>query len=261
MRTAARVLAVYLLAGCGGALSAPSGSTAEPNDAASDATQTAPSPSSSPSSAPSSPPSLGPIGDAGAPPPPSPCPLSLPAAHTGCSTTFACEYGANAEGACATLATCGLAGEDGPLWWGITPPPAGCGTVDPKCPPSFGNQGNYCWTSGICDYPEGRCGCSPCAMQADAGIWMCERWKTGGPGCPTPRPLLGTPCTPGQQGLACDYEFSCSGIPDMGPGMICANGTWVQHTATPPCPPPPCEGPPRRIAPEDRAGAHLSIRG
>jgi hypothetical protein len=261
------VSALFSLAACGGALAA--ATSAEPKDAAADEAS-APAPPSG---------SLGPIGltedagqeDAGsgsAGPPtcqPPPlglrgpfldCPPVLPAGRTPCDSSAVCEYGPNAQGACTTLAECVLAGEDGPLWWRVVPPPSWCGTAGAGCPASFGEtptNGSFCRTTApICDYAQGRCACEPCAgSSGDAGLgmWQCVKWPTGGDCCPDPRPLLGSACA--SEGQRCNYSLACRGLPDMGPAMVCTQGTWVRDTSgsgtgvsTCPAPPLTCEGPP-----------------
>jgi hypothetical protein len=80
---------------------------------------------------------------------------------------------------------------------------------------------------GWCDYPQGRCACTvqaggPALLDASAvSIWICQ--DPSAPGCPTPRPRLGSPCS--QDGLTCDYG-ACD-IPG-GIGETCNGGIWIQ---------------------------------
>ena len=171
------------------------------------------------------------------------CGASVPGEGTPCTPSAYCEYGANAEGACSTFATCAADTGTGPFTWHVTPPPAGCGTHGPQCSASFSGVavGTACTvTDSVCDYAEGRCSCIPCSaigsFATGGGVWRCEAWSTGGAGCPSPRPLLGSPCT--QEGVSCNYSFTCSEVPDMGPRMACQSGEWSFVPAPPVmCPP------------------------
>lgn len=179
------------------------------------------------------------------------CPVALPASGSPCPPVVSCEYGPNADGACATIASC-VAVAPGTFGWQISSPPPGCGAHGPTCPASFTARPpeTACSLSdSVCDYAEGRCACAPCSGGAgspsstEAG-WQCLTWRTGGAGCPTPRPLAGNSCTSAQEGLTCDYSYLCTGVPDMGPLLVCEHGTWTPagSTAASCVAPPRCAG-------------------
>jgi hypothetical protein len=178
------------------------------------------------------------------------CPEALPGSGSACPSVVSCEYGPNADGACATIAWC-IAAAPGTFTWQISSPPAGCGTHGPTCPASFTAlpPETACSLSDpVCDYAEGRCACAPCSSGAGSpssteGAWECLTWPTGGAGCPTPRPLAGNECTSAQEGLTCNYAYLCSGVPEMGPLLVCEHGTWTQTFSTASCVAPPrCAG-------------------
>ncbi|HTQ46372.1 MAG TPA: hypothetical protein VMI75_26630, partial [Polyangiaceae bacterium] len=60
--------------------------------------------------------------------------------------------------------------------------------------------------------------CSPICRAKDAGTqWNCFPWDEP-PGCPDPRPLLGTACTNVEAGTLCGGYSEQS--------MVCAGGYW-----------------------------------
>ena len=97
----------------------------------------------------------------------------------------------------------------------------------PRCPASYAAraEGETCFGVVIgCDYPEGRCGCLVCEVDAQhfGYVWSCRRWDSGGAGCPARSPPLGSTCDgPGEQ---CRYGAYCS--VSVGDDLECDNGSW-----------------------------------
>ena len=162
-----------------------------------------------------------PISDAGSPN----CPSALPTQGSACSKLGAwCEYGSDPNLNCNAIAQCTSSG------WQISTPVPGCPTpTNPSaCPATFSSVpvGQHCGdlVGTTCDYPQGFCGCNvpvsgPYPEDASAvATWMCDAPE---PGCPMPRPKLGTVCS--QEGLQCDYS-SCT-LP-TGTSVVCQNGAW-----------------------------------
>jgi hypothetical protein len=146
------------------------------------------------------------------------CPYSMPEAGAACdhAPSF-CEYGADPH--CTTVFSClpdcnyCTSG----TWIVSYPPDPSCAGNPAGCPTQFGvGVGQACPVQGSCTYAEGRCACLSCAIypaslsttcnacgvfeagltgpDADAGNeWFCDLWPVG-PGCPQPRPYLGTAC-------------------------------------------------------------------
>jgi hypothetical protein len=166
------------------------------------------------------------------------CPGSVPKDGGACApveAVLACEYGGNANRACTTFADCAALKAGAPLSWIVTPATQGCGQNQAACPGTYGiGEGAACPAMNLsCDYDEGRCACLACAGDGGVqsgytgGYWHCRAWKDVAPGCPVPRPLLGSACTV-QEGTLCDYDMCCSG-PSLGPSALCAGGVWRQY--------------------------------
>jgi hypothetical protein len=68
-----------------------------------------------------------------------------------------------------------------------------------------------------CAYPEGQCLCAWLDGGATTG-WVCTPTT---PGCPVPRPPLGSSCS--QEGLSCAYGGCLNGPGDQ----VCQNGSWI----------------------------------
>jgi hypothetical protein len=153
-------------------------------------------------------------------------PLSAPY-----SEPQACEYGDDPH--CRTVAACGPP-------WQVTPPDPSCRGNPIGCPSAFdAGAGAACPVPGSCTYDEGRCACVPCHLAVgvcgascvgpDGGAassgsqWQCEAWRTW-PGCPEPRPALGSPCSVEAQGCG-PPGCSCETIA-LDPGMTCLGGYW-----------------------------------
>ncbi len=156
------------------------------------------------------------------------CPANLPGDGAACASEgIECEYGANAQPNCNTVAVC-----TNNAWHVRSPAPGGCVLPPPKsCPKSFKDVpvGQGCFSSypSVCSYPEGTCGCEVSsggpfpADASGAARWFCDAPKTG---CPMPRPRLGASCTP--DGLQCDYS-PCA-LP-TGTSVVCKTGTWHEQ--------------------------------
>jgi hypothetical protein len=165
-------------------------------------------------------------GDAGS----SPCPSSAPTDGTACGPQgLTCEWGSSPVPDCDTVALC-----NGGRWQVTPHGPGGLdcgGGPQGTCPASFSSvpRQQHCSPYGMyCDYPEGRCACAVPAgpgFPADASAvaeWICQDPQSG---CPQPRPVLGSACSPSQTNLECDYG-ACS-IPG-GTAESCTGGIWVQ---------------------------------
>jgi len=165
--------------------------------------------------------------DAPPPPPydggPGPaCPATQPAVGAPCSQeSLECEYGTSQYPGCDAIVQCssGYWGtEFGPAGYCPTGPnPEGC----PASPDDVNDGGATCSTAGLtCHYALGQCYCGslfgPLPQPEDGGTynWSCD---DPGPGCPQPRPRVGSPCT--QEGQSCEY-FACDWA------QQCTGGLW-----------------------------------
>jgi hypothetical protein len=165
------------------------------------------------------------------------CPSSPPSSGAPCSDDgLTCEWGSSNVPECDTQATC-TAG----VWSLALPNPGGldCGGGPPiACPASYAAVPAHQPCSpagGYCDYPEGRCACSPPVGPIEvidgsvvSAWWWCQQQSA--PDCPATRPPLGSPCTPEE--VSCDYG-GCGAIPG-GLFEACQGGVWV--AAMEPCP-------------------------
>ena len=155
------------------------------------------------------------------------CPAVAPSQGDACALGgLECEYGTSPLRICNTIAKCTSAA------WSVTVPEAACANeldAGGVCPPALGDieAGSPCPTfRQICEYPQGACGCGFVGHISDQ--WVCD--TPSGAGCPSPRPKLGSICTP--NGLACDYG-SCSILGN--PKMSCDGGIWSEVLVA--CPP------------------------
>jgi hypothetical protein len=145
------------------------------------------------------------------------CPAAVPAAGTPCSQpVLQCEYGPFAWNDCNTTATCGS------TQWSVAPPPAGaiCAPNNTFCPASASaiSHGGACEHPGIeCFFREATCACLSGGATDAGAAWACD---DPAPGCPTPRPLLGQPCS--QEGQVCDYA-ACA-LHNI--AQRCSAGVW-----------------------------------
>jgi hypothetical protein len=135
------------------------------------------------------------------------CPTSRPAAGAPCAlAAFTdCEFGSDPELHCDTLMGCADGG------WVVTSSPedAGCATNNSAlCPATFSaiTQEGLCTVdagglAGVeCYYPEARCACT---LSTAPATWLCDTAET--PGCPDPRPRIGSPCEASDAAPLCDY--------------------------------------------------------
>jgi hypothetical protein len=144
------------------------------------------------------------------------CPPTAPTSGGACpSVGFECEYGQNANPSCNTIAQCTATGW---MYTGNTLCPVG------TCPASYAvaSMGDTCMPQGlICGYPEGTCSCGfgfggPIRLDAGGPHWVCQQTS---PGCPSPRPDIGSACTP--EGQMCDYGACAGGV-----ALDCSGGVW-----------------------------------
>jgi hypothetical protein len=156
------------------------------------------------------------------------CPASAPSPGSACTQqTVQCEYGdASWNVACDVVLQC-----TNDVWTTIQPSYVPCtpkpGPNPAACPPSFASvpQGAACGGSLTCSYPQGVCTCQsplggpppPSFDGGPSGYWAC----VPEPGCPMPRPRLGSACS--LEGTFCTYE-TCAY------GQTCINGTWQSQS-------------------------------
>lgn len=151
------------------------------------------------------------------------CPDLPPKESSPCTHDLVeCEYGARFDIACDLVMQC-----TGGEWHAQMLGFGGCPTPAPNpaaCPPTAKGipVGEPCPadTNDRCAYAEAVCTCSPPLMggpiPVDGGLvatWSC----LPEPGCPMPRPRLGSACSNPSQSctyVACDY------------GQVCQSGVW-----------------------------------
>jgi hypothetical protein len=160
------------------------------------------------------------------------CPSTLPEAGAPCSGPSdqwqGCEYGDNPDPYFNTLATCVLGSWKVPPATdasAFAPLPAGCPATLAAAQSSATCQADAAAPGTIleCYYPGGACMCGPpwsCVVAAD--------------GCPTPRPRIGSACTPptrpdGGVIATCSYtpDFCGSPIPPTTDLSCTCGGRWV----------------------------------
>jgi hypothetical protein len=152
------------------------------------------------------------------------CPAVAPMRESVCwSPLFECEYGASPNLDCNVLFVCGWHDAGGfgcPTWMQQGGAPADC-PAD-TCPESLPmiTPGDPCGAPHLnCAYPNATCICASGTSGGfdggDAG-WACFPIQ---PGCPSPRPRIGTPCT--DDGMLCDYGRSAGGV-----ATRCQSGVW-----------------------------------
>jgi len=137
---------------------------------------------------------------------------------------FVCEFGVNPNPYCNDLDVCLSVGG----WSNEAQPAISCGQG--TYPASYTDvaQGEPCPVRNLdCAYPEGQCNCGAGLAYANRSgrpVWTCS----SPPGCPEPRPRLGSSCSQG--GLHCDYGACNGGVEEQ---CMPALG-WVQVDPT--CP-------------------------
>jgi hypothetical protein len=150
---------------------------------------------------------------------PGPCPAAAPNEGAACSASgqLYCEYGSSEFIGCDLVMSCNQGAWQKTNFSECPPPgpnPAACPATLAAVP-----LGQTCTPAGLeCDYMFARCFCNdpfgpPPPDSGIAPTWACD---DPGPGCPQPRPRLGTACS-GQQ--VCTYE-TCSYSEQ------CVNGYW-----------------------------------
>jgi hypothetical protein len=157
--------------------------------------------------------------DGGLPPVES-CPASPPSQGDPCENIgLWCEYGSSPDPYCNGLWQCGPSGTWQPKGNGICPPP------DAMCPATYADANDDHDKCPIeeqtCDYPQGTCICTrdPGGLPVENGpLWGCIAVT---PGCPSPRPELGTTCDLPSD-TSCDYG-ACNG----GVAEDCVDGFWA----------------------------------
>jgi len=139
------------------------------------------------------------------------CPEAEPSQGTSCSIEGVdCQYGCDDVLVCSdgTWAGAVCAGQD--ITCDAGPNPSACPSSLSSIP-----SGGACTGGATCIYPDGLCECtSPGDPTPDGGSsWFCGPE----PGCPMPRPRIGTACSSPSQ--TCDYA-AC------GDSVTCTSGVW-----------------------------------
>ncbi len=154
------------------------------------------------------------------------CPMVKPALLSKCSAPgLQCEYPSTDAGiqndiGCSTIVQC-----DGSLWkhagFSLT---CQLDSDNPALCPGPGSTGGICSKSMLCNYPTKICYCTSASgggPVTDGGSleWVCEP----GPGCPMPRPALGSKCsgTPTCSYAPCLYNEVCLGGLWQASGVVC----------------------------------------
>lgn len=161
------------------------------------------------------------------------CPARAPTDGDFCTASWLdCEYGGDAQGRCATVASC-WSGK-----WHLTKT-AGCGN-EAICPASFAAvpQGAACPDTFVdaCEYPEATCGCTACLRGGESKfVWRCGAWSHNtDPACDLLDVRVGDACTTPDQ--TCWYGSPCFDRFKTRPPMTCRDGYWgiaVQNFACP----------------------------
>ncbi len=176
--------------------------------------------------------------DAGAPVHHVVCPATPPSAGTSCSAVGEdCEYGSSWWLWCNLVVQCtadaGWQPVSEHIGGGCAEPDAG--DAGGTCPSTWAeattmDAGSAMCPAVNCNYPEGSCACilgCGCAGQRQEmdlhGAWFCTPTP---PGCPSPRPDLGTACT--NAGPGCTYGRTCG----CGIGVSCVDGVWQGELTT-----------------------------
>jgi len=165
--------------------------------------------------------------------PTGPCPVTPPAEGSACDVpSYSCEYGDSWWMRCDLVMFCGNGAWHAEVDGGQCPSSAGGACPTGACPATWAEalavDASACPASS-CQYPEGDCLCDP-GCTATQG-WSCV---AAAPGCPYPRPRLGTPC----------HQDADAAVPpcDMGwtqciceQSLYCAGGLWLGDPFGSPC--------------------------
>jgi hypothetical protein len=168
------------------------------------------------------------------------CPATIPTEGSACTQqTVQCEYGtAWWNVACDVVLQC-----QNTRWTKYQASFEACspqpGPNPAACPSTYAGvaQGTACSDTGVsCWYPQAECSCQlplggpppPNLDGGPAGYWGC----VPEPGCPMPRPRLGTAC--GVESTYCTYEAcayaqSCTNGVWQSQPMACAQGGGASH--------------------------------
>lgn len=149
------------------------------------------------------------------------CPDQLPADGVPCAPLGrSCEYGAFSWHDCNSYASCTTRG-----WVVHAPLAAVCAPNNTMCPASASaiTAGSACDNGGLeCFFRESTCYC-PRPATGDAGtVWTCD---APAPGCPSPRPFVGSACS--TEGQECDYAACLL----HNVRQRCQGGVWVEAIA------------------------------
>jgi hypothetical protein len=158
------------------------------------------------------------------------CPPAPPALGTACPRLDeSCEYGSSWWIGCNLVVRCTACG------WEQEVPDCVVADAGGSCPATWAeasalDEGGGAWCRAAdCQYPDGYCVCDAIWGGPDVqigGLWSCGPVA---PGCPSPRPNLGTSC---EGGARCPYGSDTCG----GEWLVCTtDGVW-QGGLEPPCP-------------------------
>jgi hypothetical protein len=171
-----------------------------------------------------SPDAVGPSSDVGAPDGSTPaCPTTEPTEASACSDVGQeCEYGTNPSAVCNNIFKCTSGG------WRSTAPSAACPPPD-ECPVAYPSKevGDVCSPTGlVCSYPKGTCTCAepsgPSPVDGGTSLrWRCFPEQAG---CPSPRPRIGTKCSPtSTASMVCNYGACAGGVE-----LKCVDDVWTE---------------------------------
>jgi len=156
------------------------------------------------------------------------CPAAPPPTGASCSHgALDCEYGADWNPACNTLARCWRGGPLDGTWQvqgpGVPTTPCPTPTARPAaCPAEPPAPAAGCAAASLlCTYPAVTCLCYERTSSGSPPVTT-RQWEcTGHPGagCPEPRPRIGSACS--HEGMTCDYSVCY-----LGGGVYCTGGVW-----------------------------------
>jgi hypothetical protein len=155
------------------------------------------------------------------------CPATAPAPGSSCTIEdLQCEYGQSEYPGCDKIVQCSSG-----AWGGLLGPPSLCPGPNPAgCPATMADATGSCQPGSggfafSCYYATGGCYCGslggPVGVEPDGAVapadWQCDN---PGPGCPLPRPRIGTACT--LEGTMCNY-LECNFA------QTCMGGVWMDQ--------------------------------